>query len=285
MIYNKKMRNLEFINSKKDIMRNSERKVAECILSSPDTIIHSTISELAEKAGVSDPTVIRFCRCLGFSGYQEFKIHLAQALIPQLHNIHEDLDGTEQAPALLKKVFHANIVAIQNSLETLNYSEVQQAISLISVSNKIIFFGVGGSAAVAKDAYHKFFRIGIPCQWFEDTHMATMAASMMTKGEIFFAISHSGNTKDIVEALGVANKTGAETIALVTALNSPVSKVSRHVLRVYANETNVKFEPMSSRMAQLSVIDALSVGISMQRSNAVLDNLQKSRIALIDKRY
>ncbi|MDD4396817.1 MAG: MurR/RpiR family transcriptional regulator, partial [Sphaerochaetaceae bacterium] len=162
---------------------------------------------------------------------------------------------------------------------------LKTSINLIAHSSRILLHGVGGSAAVAMDAHHKFFRLGIPCEWYEDTHMAVMAASMMKSSEVFIAISHSGSTKDIVEVLKVANKTGAETISIVSTLKSPVSKVSKHVLCVDAPETNFKFEPMTSRIAQLSVIDALAVGVSLMRSDEVLENLKKSRAALIDKRY
>lgn len=108
---------------------------------------------------------------------------------------------------------------------------------------------------------------------------------MMKPGEIFIAISHSGSTKDVVEVLNVANKSQAETISIVSTIKSPVTKVSKHVLCVDAPETNFKFEPMTSRIAQLSVIDAIAVGVSLMRSDEVLDNLRKSRAALIDKRY
>ncbi|MGX8679226.1 MAG: MurR/RpiR family transcriptional regulator [Sphaerochaetaceae bacterium] len=279
------MDKLVFIEEKVGELRASEVKVAKCILSDPDSVIHSSISELADKAGVSDPTVLRFCRALGFNGFQDFKIHLAQSLIPQIKNIHEAVDGTEKAPELVKKVFESNITAIRKTLNTLDYDELKTSINLIAHSSRILLHGVGGSAAVAMDAHHKFFRLGIPCEWFEDTHMAVMAASMMKSTEVFIAISHSGSTKDIVEVLKVANKTGAETISIVSTLKSPVSKVSKHVLCVDAPETNFKFEPMTSRIAQLSVIDALAVGVSLMRSDEVLENLKKSRAALIDKRY
>jgi len=279
------MDKLNFIESRMGELRLSERKVAKCIITSPEEKIHLSITELADLAGVSEPTVLRFCRALGFKGYQDFKICLAQALIPQMKNIHESIDGTEKAPALVNKVFEANINAIKLTLGTLNYEVLDTVIKLLANAKHIVFHGVGGSAAVAMDAFHKFFRLGIPCQWFEDTHMAVMAASMIHKGDVFVGISHSGSTKDVVEALEVAKKAGADTVALVSTLKSPVSSAAAYVLCVDAPEMNVRFEPMSARIAMLSVIDALSVGISMLRTDEVLDNLKKSRLALIDKRY
>ncbi len=279
------MAQLSFIENNVSRLRKSEVKVADCILGAADQVIHFSVSELAEKAGVSEPTVIRFCRGLGFKGFQDFKIHLAQAIIPMVRNIHESVDGDEMVPDLIKKVFDANIAAIRNTLGTLDYDVVSSTVEILAKSDKIIFYGLGGSAVVAMDAYHKFFRIGIPCEWFNDSHMAVMAAAMLKPNQVFVVISHSGSSRDVVEALKVAGETGAETVAIVSQHKSPVSKVAKRVLIVDSPETNVKFEPMSSRIAQLSVIDALCVGVSLVRSDEVIANLTKSRKALVEKRY
>ena len=279
------MAQLSFIEYNINRLRKSEVKVAEYILSSAAEVIHFSVSELADKADVSEPTVIRFCRSLGFKGFQDFKIHLAQALIPTVRNIHESVDGDEKVPELIKKVFDANIAAIRNTLGTLDYEAVSEAVSLIAKSEKIIFHGFGGSAVVAMDAYHKFFRIGIPCEWFNDAHMAVMAAAMMKPNQVFLVISHSGSSRDVVESLKVASATGAETVAIVSQQKSPVSKVAKLTLCVDSSETNVKFEPMSSRIAQLSVVDVLSVGVALLRSDEVIANLTKARKALVEKRY
>jgi DNA-binding MurR/RpiR family transcriptional regulator len=279
------MSQLKFIEENLKKLRKSEIKVANTILNSPNKVIHFSVSELADMSNVSEPTVIRFCRALGFKGFQDFKIYLAQALIPTFRNIHESVDGDEQIPELIKKVFDANILAILNTLSTLNYSDISDIVSLLSKSKKIIFYGLGGSAIVAMDAYHKFFRIGIPCEWFNDSHMATMAAAMMKPNQVLVVISHSGSSRDIVEALEIAEKTGAETVAIVSQQKSPVSKVAKHILCVHSNETNFKFEPMSSRIAQLCVVDVLSVGVSIIKSEEVMENLNKARKSLVDKRF
>jgi len=266
-------------------LRKSEMKVADVILEHPEAAIHFSVSELAELAGVSDPTVIRFCRSLGFKGFQDFKINLAQSIIPEIRNIHETVNRGENVPDLVRKVFDANIAAIQSTLGTLDFQAVEAAINELSGASRIMFFGLGNSAVVAKDAYHKFFRTGIPCQWFEDTHMAMMAASIMQPGEALVVISHSGSTTDIVDVLEVAAKAEASTIAIVSHHKSPVSSVATHTLCVASSETEYKFEPMASRIAQLSVIDVLSVGVTMQRSEEYIANLDKSRKALVRKRY
>ena len=273
------------IEQKRANLRNSEIKVADFILANTEKVIHFSVSELADSAGVSDPTIIRFCRSVGFKGFQDFKISLAQSLVPSVRNIHEAVNESEQVPELIKKVFEANINAIRNSLNTINIAAFENCIQILSKSKRIFFFGCAGSGAVAMDAYHKLFRLGIPCVWFNDSHMAAMAATMMDENCTLVVISHTGSTKDVVDALNLANENNAATIAIVSHDISPVSKIAQNVLRVDSLEKYFKPEPMSSRIAQLSVIDALCVGISLIRKDEVLKNLNRTRKALINKRY
>ncbi len=276
---------MQQIMEKYNSLRKSETKVADIILEHPEAAIHFSVSELAEQAGVSDPTVIRFCRSLGFKGFQDFKIYLAQSIIPGIRNIHETVNQGENVPDLVRKVFDANMAAIQSTLGTLDFASIDEAIKELSNARRIMFFGLGNSAVVAKDAYHKFFRIGIPCEWFEDSHMAMMAASIMKPEEVLVVISHSGSTTDIVDVLDVASKAGARSIAIVSHHKSPVSGKADHTLCVASTETEYRFEPMASRIAQLSVIDVLSVGVSLLHSEVYIANLEKSRKALVRKRY
>ncbi len=276
---------LAFLSERYDRLRQSERKVADTVLANADQVIHYSVSQLAEEAKVSDPTVIRFCRSLGFKGFQDFKIRLAQSIVPTVRSIHESVDENAEAPDLVQRVFEANVDAIRSTLKTLDFATVQVVVDALAQANRIIFYGLGGSAAVAMDAYHKFFRIGIPCVWFDDVHMAIMAASMMKPGEVFVVISHSGASRDVVETAGVAAAAGATTVGIVSYSKTALAKVVAHTLRVGSTEIDFRFEPMSSRIAQLSVIDVLSVGVSLKRSDEVIANLSKSRRALAPKKF
>jgi DNA-binding MurR/RpiR family transcriptional regulator len=276
---------LSFLSERYDNLRRSERKVADSVLANAEQIIHYSVSQLAEEAKVSDPTVIRFCRSLGFKGFQDFKIRLAQSVVPTVRAIHESVDENSEPPDLVQRVFEANIDAVRSTLKTLDFLTVGAVVDALTHANRIIFHGLGGSAAVAMDAYHKFFRIGIPCVWFDDVHMALMAASMMKRGEVFVVISHSGASRDVVETAEVAAATGATTVAIVSYSKTPLAKVVDHTLRVGSAEIDFRFEPMASRIAQLSVIDVLAVGVSLKRSDEVIANLSKSRRALARKKF
>lgn len=276
---------VNFISDKYGELRKSETKVADYVLQKAEEVIHFSVSQLAEQSKVSDPTVIRFCRALGFKGFQDFKIHLAQNVIPAVRTIHESMNEKEEVPELVRKVFDANQEAIRSTFGTLDFSVVQKAIDELCTAEKIIFHGLAGSAAVAMDAHHKFFRIGIPCEWYNDPHLAIMAAAMMKPGQVFVAISHSGSTHDVIASVQAAKNAGAATIGIVSYAKSPLSKVVKHTLLVGSSETGYRFEPMASRIAQLCVIDVLSVGVSLLRSEEVISNLNKSRNAIANKRY
>ena len=282
---NNRQHRFAFIDDHMDRLRKSERKVAEYIPLNADKIIHYSLNEFAEQVGVSEPTVIRFCRALGFSGWQAFKIYLAQAIIPQVQNIHESITENEDSAELAKKVCTANITAIQETLGILNYSGIEQAIQALSHAQRVVFQGAGGSAIVAMDAYHKFFRTGLKCDWFDDSHMALMSASLLTAGDVFVAISHTGSSRDIVETTQVAKKAGATTIAIVSHAKSPISKVADITIKVEASEVKYRFEPMSSRIVQLCIIDVLAVGVGLLRKDELYSNLRKSRKAVSTQRF
>ena len=268
-----------------DDLRNSEKKVALVVLGSPDKVIYQSISELAENARTSEPTVLRFCRALGFRGYHELKIQLAQDLVPEVKNIHEDVTAEDDPATLVRKVLNANAIAIADTLDTLDPVQVEKAVRILARAERIEFIGFGGSAAVAMDAYHKFFRIGIPCAWQDDPHMQAMSAALMTQRCVVVAISHSGSSKDIVETLEIAKHAGATTIAIVSHRRAPVATLVDIALCVQTRETGFKPEPMSSRIAHLSVIDVLAVGVALRKSRAFVVSVQKTRKALVNKRY
>lgn len=276
---------LRAIQTHLDDLRNSEKKVALVVLGSPDKVIYQSISELADNAGTSEPTVLRFCRALGFRGYHDLKIHLAQDLVPEMKNIHEDVVSGDDAAALIRKVLNANVIAINTTLDILDPGMVGRAIQALARAKRIDFFGLGGSGAVAMDAHHKFFRLGISCGWQSDSHMQAMTAALMTPRNVVVAISHSGSSKDIVEALQIAKTNGATTIAIVSHRKSPVASLADIALFVHAKETGFKPEPMSSRIAQLSVIDVLAVGVALKKRQSFVASVQKTREALVGKRY
>lgn len=266
-------------------LRNSEKRVADYILKQPNEIIYLSISALAEKCRTSETSVIRLCKAIGYSGFQDFKINIAKALVSPTQQIHEDVKENDPVSDIIRKVMTANIRAIQDTMEILDAEEVQKAIHAIASTSRLELYGVGGSGPVALDGQHKFFKYGVNSTAYIDPHMQVMSASTMKAGDVVLGISHTGSSKDIVESLSVAKQAGATTICITGGMKSPVTHVSDIVLNVIAREQSFKPEPMSSRIAQLSVIDVLAVGVALTRPDDVLKTLDEMRRALGDKRY
>ncbi|MGI5966920.1 MULTISPECIES: MurR/RpiR family transcriptional regulator [Anaerotruncus] len=266
-------------------LRASEKRIADYILSRPDEIIYLSITSLANECHTSETSVIRLCKAMGYKGYQDFKINIAKSIIEPSKQIHEAVTNQDSTADIIKKVMSSNIKAIEDTMQVLSSQQVQLAIDAISKTRRLEFYGMGGSGSVALDAQHKFFKYGFSCIAYTDPHMQAMSAATMGPDDVAFGISHTGSSKDIVENLEIASKAGATTICITGGLKSPITKVSDIVLMVVSKEQSYKPEPMSSRIAQLAIIDVLSVGVALTRPDAVLNNLQKTRSALATKRF
>ncbi len=273
------------IREMKSLLRNAEEQVANYILLHHGEIINLTITELSERAGVSEATVVRMCQKLGYKGFQEIKIALALELVKPVHAIHEEIGEDDQLGVAVEKVFRGNILAIESTLKVLSMGEMERAIEALACARKIEIYGAGGSAAVARDACHKFMKTGIPCVAYDDAHMQIMAASLLGPGSVVIGISHSGSSKDIIEALTVAREAGATIICITNYAKSPIDKVSDIKLSTASKETSFRTEGTASRIAQLCIIDALFVGVGLKRTGDIIDNIQKTRRAVVIKHY
>jgi RpiR family transcriptional regulator, carbohydrate utilization regulator len=267
-----------------DTMRNSEKKVAKCVLADPAAVITSSITELAEKAGTSEPTVIRFCRRLGLGGYMELRLNLARDL-PSTQYIFEDVSAEDSLAGIIGKVLNAHREAISNTMNKLSLDDFAAAVKALQTARRIEFYGFGGSAVVARDAYHKFFRLGIPCAAHDDAHMQVMSAALLTAGDVVVVISHTGSTRDIIDSAKVAQKAGARVIGIIGSENAPLLKCCDIALSMHSQEAAVLLAPMTSRLVQLAIIDVLFVAVAMHDIDATKDRLELVKRSLVDKRY
>ena len=258
------MNTLELIKKNLDTFSKSERKVAEAILVSPETAIHSSIANLAKTAEVSEPTVNRFCRRLDTKGFPDFKLHLAQSLAngtPYVNrNVNED-DGPE---AYTSKIFESTMACLNTAKNGLDTNLINRAVDVLTQANKISFFGLGASSSVAHDALNKFFRFNIPVSCFDDIVMQRMSCINSSEGDVIVLISHTGRTKLLVEVAQLARENDAFVIALTEA-NSPLAEQSNLVLSLGVPEDTDVYMPMSSRIAQLVLIDVLTTGFTLRR--------------------
>lgn len=263
----------------------AEGRVASYILENAEQIIHLSITELAELAQSAEATIFRLCKRLGYGGYQAFKIALASDLVKPLENIHQEITSEDSLSTIAAKVFHSNLEALQDTLKLVDEGSLEKAVESIHQAERIEFYGLGGSAPIALDAYHKFIRVGVPCIALTDSHMQVISARLLKPGAVVLGVSHSGSNKDIVESLRIAREAGAVTICLTNYPKSPLTKVSDICLVSSSRESHYRSEAMASRIAQLSLIDTLFVGVSLRRKDLLLENLQKIREVIALKRY
>ncbi|WP_409420204.1 MurR/RpiR family transcriptional regulator [Pseudaeromonas sp. ZJS20] len=278
------MNTLEKISKYLDSFSKSERKVAEVIMASPQTAIHSSIAALAKMADVSEPTVNRFCRRLDTKGFPDFKLHLAQSLAngtPYV-NLHVEEDDTPEA--YTAKIFESTIACLDVAKNSLDTQTLNRCVDLLTQSKKISFFGLGASSSVAHDALNKFFRFNIPVACFDDIIMMRMACINCTEGDVVVVISHTGRTKALVEIAALARHNDATVIG-ITAKDSPLARECSLVLSMDVPEDTDVYLPMASRIAQLTLIDVLATGFTLRRGLKFRENLKKVKEGIKDSRF
>lgn len=262
-------------------LSEKEKKIADYILNNPENIIHSTINDVAEDLNVADATVFRFCKRIGFKGFQAMKITLAAEIIEPIQQIHEEISESDDERTVMEKVFQSNIHTLKSTLNLIDETAIEQAVDLLLNAGRVDFYGTGGSAVIAMDAYHKFIRTGIKVFTFMDSHFQIMSASQLTKHDVAVVISHSGINKDTINILKTAKKNGAKIIGITGYPKSPLAKNSDVVLYTSAEETEYRSEALSSRIAQLSLIDALYVNVMKLNKEKAKKSLDKIREAIV----
>jgi RpiR family carbohydrate utilization transcriptional regulator len=275
---------LALIRSSLELLRNSEKKVAKCVLGDPGAVVNFSITELAEKAGTSEPTVIRFCRRLGLGGYMELRLNLARDL-PSAQVLFENVSDADSLAEIAGKIINAHREALSNTLNKIDLDDLKTAVDVLRGARRIEFYGMGGSAIVARDAHHKFFRLGIPCVAYDDPHMQVMSAALLGPEDVVVVISHTGSTKDIIDSAKVARKAGAKVIGILGSENAPLSKTCDITLSVFSREAALRLAPMTSRLVQLAIVDVLFVTVAMGDFNITKERLDKVKRSLVEKRY
>lgn len=265
-------------------LSEKEKSIADFILINPEEFIHSTISQIAEKLDVADATVFRFSKRLGYRGYQAMKIALASELVSPINEIHEEISEVDDTKTIVEKVFKSNIRTLEDTLRVLDIQQFDEAVEAIISARKIEFYGSGGSGAIAMDAHHKFLRNGLLTTCYTDGHLQMMSASQLTANDVVVCISHSGTSKDIIDAMEVAKSHGATTIGITNFAKTPLNTKADISLLTVSVETEFRSEALASRLAQLSIIDALYVTISVKLKDRAKESLQKMRSAISVKR-
>ena len=263
--------------------RPAERKVVDAVLSNPSRAVHLTITELALEAGVSDATVVKFCKRLGCRGFQEFKILLAQDVAVKTQPIYGAIELDDDVETIRDKIFQASITALQDTWRVLDPKTLQTAVQILSSAGEIHFYGWGLRGCGCRCG-PKFSRIGLRANAFVDYHAQITRASLLKPGDVAVGISYSGETWEIVDALQTARSAGAATIAITNYPSSPVAGAADHVLLISSQESILRGGAISSRIAQLSVIDTLFIAVALVDYGRSMQAVERTKQALAQRR-
>jgi DNA-binding MurR/RpiR family transcriptional regulator len=258
----------------------AERRVAEVVRQDFRAATRLTIAELAGRAGVSQPTVTRFCRSVGSASFNDFKIQLATTMTVAAVYLTSDRVFGDDVGQLAQQVMMHAANAIREGLDQLDTGSVSRAIERFAQSRRIDIYGQGGgSAAVVEDAKLRLFRLGIPVAAFVDGHQQRMSAATLGPGDAVFAISNSGRSKPVIDAVEIARSFGATTVAL-TRPGSPLAAKAEIVIAVAIAEADDILRPTPSRYAHMAIVDTIATGVAARLGTRGRDALRRVRYAV-----
>ena len=266
----------------------AEQAVAQLVLKDPSGFQKMPVTELAKRAGVSSPSVVRFCRSLGYEGLSDFKLKLAASLNAGVPFIHQSVQAGDNGETLIQKVLDNAIHTLNTFRNTVPVKPIDKATQLLAKTiarkGRLVFYGVGNSGFVAMDAEHKFFMMGCTAHSYSDGHLQIMAASMLNKADCLIIISNSGRSQDLLDATQIARAAGASTIA-ITASGSPLAQAVQVHIPADHGEYYEQYSPMVSRLLHLCVVDVLATQVALQLGDSVQKNMARLKKNLIDSRY
>jgi RpiR family transcriptional regulator, carbohydrate utilization regulator len=261
-------------------LRPAERKVADMVLSDVDFAMRASITELAQRAEVSEPSVTRFCRAVGANGLRDFKMQLAQSVAGGLPYASTAVARDDDMQTLLDKVGEAAVDGIVHARSDLDPVVLETAIAALANAHRVYFFGVGsGSGLVAQDAALRFLRLDIAASAFTDGHLQRLYAGLLEPGDVAFAISHSGRSVEVNESIQIAKERGATTIAL-TNVGSRLAWLVDIPLLLRVPSAIDPHTPGVSRLVHLCIMDALVIGVALRLGPKTLEKMRHAKARL-----
>lgn len=261
-----------------------EGKVAADILARKDITDAMPLREVATGSGVSEAMVVKVAKKLGFAGFREFRQGLVDYYSSDTAALHSEISETDTAGEIVQKVFRTAMQALEETFAILDLDAFERAASFLHRAGQRDFYGLGGSAQIARDVAHKFLRIGIRASVFDDAHMMMMSASLLGPDDVAIAFSHSGSTAAVLDAVELARRNGARTIAVTNYSDSPVARSVDVVLCSTAQNNPLLGENATARIAQLNLLDALFVAVAQKDRKAAELNLSRTMRAVQSKR-
>lgn len=263
-------------------LSSSEARVAEAIIADPTVVVDLTITDLAQLCGTSLSTVARFCQTLGYTGYREFRMEVARSISREAAErdrfglADSDIHPDDSAAEVVAKIAFQEVLAIEQTAQGLDVAVLDHVVDAIAGAGHVDLYGFGASGLTAQDLQQKLSRIGISAFCSVDVHLALVSAALRRPGDVAIGISHSGLTTETIHALTVAGEAGATTVAITNSPESPIADAAESVLTTQARESTYRMGAMSSRIAQLALVDFLFVRVAQRRHEEVAEPLRRT---------
>lgn len=245
----------------------SHARVAEVLLADPAAVVHMTVSDLAEAAGTSSSTVVRYCQELGFRGFYDLKIAMAKEAVPSAAQVHMDATAEDSPQEVLRKVLAASAEALRDAVSTVDPVAFERALAALVRAGRVLVVGVGTSFPLAQDAAYRLVMIGVRAEAYPDPQMAHVTASSLTGADLCVAVSHTGLSRETLACVESAKSAGASTVAVTSFARSPLAELVDVALVAGSRETTFRLEAMASRLAHIGVLDALFVAAAFATSD------------------
>jgi RpiR family carbohydrate utilization transcriptional regulator len=271
------------IRTKLPALAAAEARVANWVMQQPEKIMNLSMAQVAQACGVSDTTVLRFCRNTGFQGYTDLKLSIARDLTSPTQVIHDDINGDDPPAVIARKVFMSNIQAMYDTIEVLDEQALVQTITLLQNARQILIVGVGTSIPIVHGMYNMLMRLGLNCKAQTDSYLQLMEVALLGPDDVVVGISQSGSSKDPVYTLQQAKANGVSTICITGNAESPITKYADVTLLSVAREARI--EAIASRLAQMSIADALYVIVALNNIDMAVQNEKLIWDALLPKMF
>ncbi|MGG4032464.1 MurR/RpiR family transcriptional regulator [Paenibacillus cisolokensis] len=273
------------ISSIYNSLTKAEKKVADAVRDNPEEAVMFTVTDLSEKAGVGETSVIRFCRKLGFRGYHDFKLAVAQDLVHLPSYITGEIDELDEFDVIIRKMTQNHESILKSTMDLLRLESLQEAVELLVKANKIYIYGVGSSGITALDAHYRLMRLGMNVEVQRDSHIIAMSAALAGKGDVVLGITTSGSTKDLVDPIAEAKRNGAGVVCLTSHAKSPITQIADAVLLIPSKETPFQGGALTTKIAQIHVIDIVATLIAITKKETAYASVKKTANAVADKLY
>lgn len=269
------------IRAKYNTFSASQKVVADYVLNHPNEVMLNTLVEIASACNVSETTVLRFLHKINFNSYQLFKINITQEISKDTPNVvYEDIHFKDTTQQIIGKIISSTVSSLQDSIEVIDPGVIKKVVNKITSSNKILIIGVGASASIATDMYHKLIKLGLNVVCCNDPHLINILSISLTPKDFLIVFSHSGESREVLDAVSIAKEQKCEVGAITSYAKSTLANRAKYVICSSSLETKFRSDAMTSRIIQLVIIDIIYVSIVVKSGEAILPQIYKSRLAV-----